>query len=70
MEDQELFGRDSELAELERFLLRSAQGSHALQIEGPPGLGKTALWLEGVASARRRSSVVLIARPVGSYIRR
>jgi DNA-binding CsgD family transcriptional regulator len=64
MRDQELFGRDPELAELHRFLQRFAEGSHALQIEGPPGLGKTALWLEGVASARRRSCLVLTARPV------
>ncbi len=53
-----------ELAELDRFLQRFARGSRALQIEGPPGLGKTALWLEGIASARRRSCLVLTARPV------
>ncbi len=64
MVDQELVGREAELAELDRFLQRCADGSHALQIEGPAGMGKTALWLEGVGAARRRSTLVLTARPV------
>ena len=40
MTDQELVGREPELAELDRFLQRWAEGSHALQIEGSPGMGK------------------------------
>jgi DNA-binding CsgD family transcriptional regulator len=64
MTDQELVGREPELAELDRFLERWAEGSQALQIEGPAGAGKTALWLHGVGAARRRSTAVLMARPV------
>jgi DNA-binding CsgD family transcriptional regulator len=64
MTDQELVGREPELAELDRFLQLWAEGSHALQIEGSPGMGKTALWLEALAAARRRSCLVLTARPV------
>src|SRR6516164_2601227 len=64
MTDQELVGREPELAELDRFLRRWAEGSHALQIEGSAGMGKTALWLDALAAARRRSCLVLTARPV------
>jgi len=64
MTDRELVGRESELAEVERFLQRSAGGSYVLQIDGAAGVGKTALWQEGLASARGRSCVVLTARPV------
>ena len=64
MTDQQLVGRESELAELDRFLQRCATGSHVLQIEGTAGVGKTALWQEGLVAARRRSCVVLTARPV------
>jgi DNA-binding CsgD family transcriptional regulator len=64
MAEQQLVGRGSELAEIERFLQRSGDGSRALQIEGAAGMGKTALWLEGVTAGRRRACVVLTARPV------
>jgi DNA-binding CsgD family transcriptional regulator len=64
MTDHELVGREPELAELDRFLECCAEGSYALQIEGSPGMGKTALWLEALAAARRRSTIVLTARPV------
>jgi DNA-binding CsgD family transcriptional regulator len=64
MTDHELVGREPELAELDRFLQRSTQGSHALQIEGSPGMGKTALWHAALAAARRRSWLVVTARPV------
>src|SRR5215831_17205855 len=64
MTDQELVGREPELAELDRFLQRWAEGSHALQIEGSAGMGKTALWLDAIAAARRRSCLVVTARPV------
>src|SRR5262249_17632444 len=64
MEEQELVGRKAELAELGRFLQRSAGSAHALQFEGPAGMGKTALWLGGIEAARHSSARVLIARPV------
>src|SRR5262245_38677063 len=64
MADRALVGRETELVEVERFLQRCAGGSYALQIDGTAGVGKTALWLEGLATARRRSCVVLTARPV------
>ncbi len=64
MADREFVGRETELAEVERFLQRSAGGSCALQIDGTAGVGKTALWTEGLAAARRRSYAVLTSRPV------
>ncbi|HEY1479433.1 MAG TPA: AAA family ATPase [Gaiellales bacterium] len=59
-----LVGREPELAELMRLLARSESGSHAMQVEGDAGAGKTALWREGLDAARLRSHRVLIARPV------
>jgi DNA-binding CsgD family transcriptional regulator len=64
MTDLELVGRESELAALDQLWQRCAAGSHALQIEGAAGVGKTALWLDGLAGARRRSFEVLTSRPV------
>ena len=64
MSTQELVGREAELEEFEHFLQRAAETSHTLQIEGAAGMGKTALWLHGVAGARNRAHVVLTARPV------
>jgi DNA-binding CsgD family transcriptional regulator len=64
MAELELVGRESELAELEGLLDRCARSSRAMQIEGAAGMGKTALWREGLARAHRRSYRVLTARPV------
>lgn len=42
-----IFGRDAERRAIERFLHALGDGSHALVLEGPPGIGKTSVWREG-----------------------
>lgn len=42
------------------------EGGRVLVVEGEPGIGKTALWRDGVAQARRRGFRVLVATGVGS----
>jgi DNA-binding CsgD family transcriptional regulator len=60
-----LVGRELELARVDLFLEGVASRSpHALLIEGEPGAGKTALWREGLSSARARGYRTLVARPV------
>ena len=58
----ELFGRDGELAEIGAFL-DGAEGSSALLIAGGPGIGKTALWSEGLEEARARGLRTTVTRP-------
>jgi len=59
----EIIARDDELAAVEAFLDRPAPGLRALILEGEPGIGKSTLWLAGVAAARDRSFRVLDSRP-------
>jgi Cdc6-like AAA superfamily ATPase len=59
----EVLGRDVELAALREFLDRVPEGPSALVLEGEPGIGKTTLWSETLAQARKRSYRVLSARP-------
>ncbi|MEP7089369.1 MAG: AAA family ATPase, partial [Nocardioidaceae bacterium] len=61
-----LFGRESTSLSVERFLDSVVDGSVALVIEGEPGMGKTAVWLDAVAAADRRGQLVLQARPAES----
>jgi hypothetical protein len=63
---QELVGRDVEVAEIDRFLDRLASGPAALVLEGPAGIGKTALWSTTVERARARGIRILQARPTGA----
>jgi DNA-binding CsgD family transcriptional regulator len=59
----EIVGRDEELRAMSAFLaLDPAAGGRALVIEGEAGIGKTALWQEGMAAARRSDVRVLAAR--------
>src|SRR5439155_18132707 len=51
------------IAAVEEFLARIGEGFSALILEGEAGIGKTAVWLEGVASARDRGYRVLTTRP-------
>lgn len=55
--------RDVELAAIEAFLERPADGVAALVVEGAVGIGKTTLWQAGVAMARDRGFTVLTSRP-------
>jgi DNA-binding CsgD family transcriptional regulator len=59
----EIVGRDEELRAISAFLaLEPHAGGRALVLEGEAGIGKTALWQEGAASARRSGVHVLAAR--------
>jgi hypothetical protein len=59
----ELVGRDAEQAEVDRFLAGARSGARALVIPGDAGIGKTAMWRFGIASARDAGFVVLSTRP-------
>jgi DNA-binding CsgD family transcriptional regulator len=61
-----IVGREAERASLEEVLDAVSGGPAAILLEGEAGIGKTALWQEAVASARRRSYRVLTCRPVES----
>ena len=61
-----LFGRDDELADVARFIGSVPEGPGGLLFEGEAGIGKTALWLEAVGTARGMGIVVLSTRPVES----
>jgi DNA-binding CsgD family transcriptional regulator/DNA polymerase III delta prime subunit len=60
----ELVGRDQELAELDALL--EERTATALLLEGEPGIGKTTVWLHGLARARDHGHRVLEARPGAS----
>jgi len=57
------FGRDREIALISDFLALTQVGPGILLIEGEAGIGKTLLWAEAVAEARRQGRRVLTARP-------
>ncbi len=59
----EIIGRDAELSVVLGFLDRPVDGLRALVLEGEPGIGKSTLWLAGLAAARERSFRVLSSRP-------
>ena len=56
-----MFGRQEQLAELDRFLKAESQ-ERALVFAGGAGIGKTTLWRAGVALARERGLRVLGTR--------
>jgi DNA-binding CsgD family transcriptional regulator len=62
----ELVGRDEELAAIDGFLSEGRQ--RVLVLEGPPGIGKTALWQAGVELARARGREILEARAVDTEV--
>ncbi len=59
METAELLGRDHEQAGLRRLLDRAESGLAGLLLDGEAGIGKTMLWLEGIALASERGFRVL-----------
>jgi DNA-binding CsgD family transcriptional regulator/tetratricopeptide (TPR) repeat protein len=59
----EIVSREEELASLHAFLGRSEVGPAALVLEGEAGIGKSTLWLAGVAQARALGMRVLSTRP-------
>jgi DNA-binding CsgD family transcriptional regulator len=58
-----IVGRQSELGAFPPFLDAVADGPAVLVLEGDAGIGKTALWTEGVRQGRKRGYEVLTARP-------
>jgi DNA-binding NarL/FixJ family response regulator len=60
METAELLGRDHEQAVLRRVLERAESSPAALLLEGEAGIGKTMVWREGIAQARKRGFRVLV----------
>jgi len=57
-------GRTVERRRVVDFLEAVAGGPVRLVLEGEPGIGKTTVWAEGVASASERGFHVLSCRPV------
>lgn len=58
-----MLGREAERARVEQMLETVADGPAGLALEGAPGIGKTTVWREALASARRRGHQVLEAAP-------
>ena len=61
-----IFGRDLELAAIERFLDSAPTWPSVVVIEGEAGIGKTTLWLEGVRRAAEQGVRALHAQPAES----
>jgi DNA-binding CsgD family transcriptional regulator len=59
----EIVGRDEELASVRAFVGGADQGMTALVLEGEAGIGKSTLWLAGIAQAHRLGLRVLLSRP-------
>ena len=59
----EVVGRGSELAAVERFVERAAGGLAALVLAGEAGIGKTTIWGAARGVAGRSGFAVLTARP-------
>src|ERR1700704_405201 len=59
----EIVSREAELASVQAFIGRPASGPAALVLEGEAGIGKSTLWLAGVAHARALGMRVLSTRP-------
>jgi DNA-binding CsgD family transcriptional regulator len=56
-------GREPERAQIEQMLEQVPSGPAGVALEGAPGIGKTTLWREAVASARRRGYQVMATAP-------
>jgi len=59
----EIVGREEELGSLYAFVGEAGGGLAALVLEGEAGIGKSTLWLAGLAHARTRGLRVLSSRP-------
>lgn len=58
-----VFGRESERARLEQLLDGGGDGPSGLLLEGVPGVGKSTLWRDAIAEARRRGWHVIASAP-------
>jgi DNA-binding CsgD family transcriptional regulator len=61
-----VIGRGRELDAVAAFLAGVPSGPSGLLLEGEAGIGKTTVWLAGVADAAARSYLVLSSRPAES----
>jgi DNA-binding CsgD family transcriptional regulator len=59
-------GRGRELGVVAAFLAEVPSGPSGLLLEGEAGIGKTTVWMAGVADAAARSYLVLSSRPAES----
>ncbi len=59
-------GREAELASVRDFVARVSDGPAALVLEGEAGVGKTTLWVAGIAEAAEHGMRILEARPAES----
>ena len=64
-----IVGRDAELDAIRQLMARLEGGPRGLFLHGPPGIGKSRLWLEGVRMARSCGVRALVTRPAGSDAR-
>ena len=55
-------GRDLELAVVEHFVLSCHEGPASLVLEGAAGIGKTAIWMHSVVTAKSHGVVVMSSR--------
>ena len=62
-------GRGTELETIHALVAALDEGPRALFLRGPPGIGKTQLWAEGVGLARSQALRVLTTRPAGADAR-
>ena len=58
-----VFGRGRELGAVVAFLEGLPSGPSGLLLEGEAGIGKTTVWMAGVADAAARSYLILSSRP-------
>jgi hypothetical protein len=58
----QVVGRESELDAVGRFIAGLTDGPASLVLEGPAGIGKTAIWNEAVSAARLSGVAVRICR--------
>ena len=64
-----LVGRNAELERVDAFLASAREDASALAVTGPAGIGKTAVWQEGVRRAAESGVLVLTARPTGGEVK-
>lgn len=61
-----VIGRGRELGAVAAFLDGVPSGPSGLLVEGEAGIGKTTVWMAGVADATARPYLVLSSRPAES----
>ncbi|HVW46169.1 MAG TPA: LuxR family transcriptional regulator [Solirubrobacterales bacterium] len=65
----DLVGRESEIVAVGEALARAGGGLAGCLLSGPPGIGKTTVWREGVEQARPGGRRLLVTRPAEPEVR-